>query len=284
MKLIKEYNFNTSNTWPTFFSAPVYYHNKTIYYPYGMTHIFCRKIYEDNSIEEYHFDEPANKELALPYHWHIFEYNGYIILSCGNQYPPTKAFPESKVCSVFLDLDDGMKEISLPSEIAKQYLCKVPLGEDKDVKLSDCIMKYKNSCSCQCFDLNGNLLFTAKHKGYRYTDYEEKNDCIIWGTAGMGGGLYCYRKSDGNCLCEVDTKGTPTYIWCGDLIVCRGRDGELLFVDPFKGEIVETMKLNGRLSDESSFHIAGNILCVVGFEKRTNSPCIYLIDTGGVSE
>ena len=110
MKLIKEYNFNTSNIWPTFFSVPVYYHNKTIYYPYGTTHIFCRTIYEDNSIEEYHFDEPANKELALPYHWRIFEYNGHIILSCGNQLPPTKAFPESKVCSVFLDLDDGMKE------------------------------------------------------------------------------------------------------------------------------------------------------------------------------
>ncbi len=179
-------------------------------------------------------------------------------------------------------VDGTAKELSfivpIPIEIEKLFLCSVPIDERADITLTDCIMKYKNSRSYQCVDFTGKLLWTEKHKGYRYTDFEEVNDCIIFGTAGHGGGLYCYRKSDGHCLCAIDTRGTTRYIWSNNRIVSRGRDGELLFINPFKGKIETSIKLKGLLSDESNFYTDGKKLCVVGFEKKTNSPCVYLFD------
>lgn len=278
-RLIKEYKFNTPNQWDAVFSAPVYYKNGTIYYPYGMSSTrFCRKIEVDGTVEEFSFTFPINM-VAHPSDWKLFEYEGHVILSCGNQVPATKSFPDKIVKSIFLDLDDGMKEIQLPIDMEKQNLCSIPVDETADSVLSDCILKYKNSSSYQCFDFSSRLLWTEKHKGYRYTDFEEKDDCIIFGTAGHGGGLYCYRKSDGKCLCAVDTKGTASYIWCRNRIVSRGRNGELLLIDPLKGEIEESIKLNGRMTDCSSFYADGNILCAVGFEEKTHSPCVYVFDT-----
>ena len=278
MKLIKEYRFNTPNQWDAFFSAPIYYKDGIIYYPYGGSPtVLCRKISMDGKEQELSYRLPINM-LELPEYWKMFEYEGHVILSCGNQSMPTNTFPNLIVRSIFLDLDDEMKEIKLPSDLENHYLCSSTVNSTEDITLSDCMMKYINSRSYQCFDFAGKLLWTEKHKGYRYTHFEEKNDCIIFGTAGHGGGVYCYRKADGKCLCAVDTKGTETYIWCKNRIVSRGREGDLLFIDPFKGEVEESIKLNSLLTDCSSFYTNENILCVVGFEKKTHSPCIYVFD------
>ena len=52
-RLIKEYKFNTPNPWDAVFSAPVYYKDETIYYPYGMSSTrFCRKIKMDGRYPE----------------------------------------------------------------------------------------------------------------------------------------------------------------------------------------------------------------------------------------
>lgn len=280
MKLITEFKFNTSISWAAFCDAPIYCKNGHIYYPYGTSSVLsCMTISLDGTAEESHFTVPTNKTACLPSRWHIFEYDGHVILSCGNPKPPTDYFPNRVVCSIFVALDDGMKEITLPPEIAAAHLCPPPIDETAEIRLSDCVMKYKNSRSYQCFDPSGNLLWTEKHKGYRYTPFEERNGCIIFGSAGHGGGLYCYRKQTGECLCAVDTKGTPRYIWCRDMIVSRGRNGELLLIEPFKGEIKDSIRLEGLMSDCSSYFTNGRYLCAVGFEKKTNSPRVYLFDT-----
>lgn len=279
MKLVMEYKFHTQTTWPALFQAPVYYKDGFIYYPYGMRPVlFCRKIAVDGTARDFSFAVPKEKTAANPVSWKLFEYKGHVLLSCGNQKPPTRAFPNQSVCRIFLDLDDEMNEVTLPAETAKRFLCPPPVDETADVLLSDCVMKYKNSRSYQCFGLGGKLLWTEKHKACRYTDFEEKDGCIIFGTAGHGGGLYCYRKSDGKCLCAVDTKGTTTYIWIGRRVVSRGRDGELLFINPFKGEIEDSLNLEGRFSDNSSFYADDKYFCAVSFEKKTNSPCISLFE------
>ena len=164
MKLIKEYRFNTSNQWDTFFSAPIYYKDGVIYYPYGMLSTrFCRKIAIGGTVQELSFTLPIQM-MAHPRDWKLFEYDGHVILSCGNQIAPTSYFPDKVVRSIFLDLDDEMKEIHLPIDFEKRYLCSLPVDETADITLSDCKMIYKNSRSYQCFDFNGNLLWTEKHE------------------------------------------------------------------------------------------------------------------------
>ena len=179
---------------------------------------------------------------------------------------------------IFLDLDNNMEVIKLPEEIRKQYLCQV-IKETEDVKLANCIMHYKNSRSYQCLDFDNNILWEEKHKAYRYTLFEEKNGCVIFGTAGHGGGIYCYSLLDGVCLCEIDTKGTYSYGWNGDRIVCQNREGALIIVNPFENRIEKEIHLDSKFIKNSGFYADKQYICAVGFEKKTNSPCLYLFDT-----
>lgn len=284
MKLITKYDTdihigNGQGLVFRYYSATPFFLNETIYFPYGMGIICCKKISLDGNVSECNFAVPPEYQIVWPNEWKMFEYNGHAILSCGNQQPPTKAFPNRIVCNVFLDLDDEMKEINLPDDYEQQYSCSVPINETEDVLLSACIMKYKNSRSYQCYDYNGNLLWSEKHKAYRYTPFEEKDNCVIFGTAGHGGGLYCYKISDGFCLCEIDTKGTPSYCWHNGNIVCRNRDGALIMVNPFENCIKYEMKLESKFTENSGFYSDGRYICAVGFMKKTNSPCVYLFDT-----
>lgn len=283
MKLLTAYKFHTDVSWGSFSDAPIYLKDDTIYYPYRVSQtLHCTRITIDGTAKTRSVPIPEDKCACLPGLWRIFEYEGHVILSCGNPQPPTNYFPNRFVCSLFVDLDDGMKAIDLPPEITAARLCQPPLDESAEVTLSDCVMRYKNSRRYQCFDRNGNLLWEEKHKGYRYTPFEERDGCVIFGSAGHGGGLYCYRKQTGETLCAVDTGGTSRYVWCNGSIVSRGRGGELLLIDPFTGKIRESILPDCPMTDCSSFHAEGSRLCAVGFEKNTNSPCVYLFDAQAV--
>lgn len=279
MKQIAAFPFHTQTRWSGLFSAPVYYKDGTIYYPYGTGRtLYCRKVPLRGTAEEVFRGVPAGRQCALPAEWNLFEYQEHVILSCGNQQPAKPAFPNRVVCDLFLDLDDGMKEISLPLPLRRAYACRVPTDETRDVILSDCILRYRNSRSYQCCTPDGRLLWTERHRGYRYTPVEERDGCLLFGTAGAGGGLYCYRESDGLCLCALDTKGSPRYCWCGGQIACKGREGQLLLVDPFCGAVRQSVAMEFPLTDNSGFYADDTYLCTVGFERKTNSPCLFLFD------
>lgn len=86
-------------------------------------------------------------------------------------WPVDYAFPDRRVCNIFLDLDDEMRKVSLPDEIAFQYQCRQPICEEKDAALSDVVMHYKSSRKYQCLSPDGEVLWEEKHQGYRYTPW-----------------------------------------------------------------------------------------------------------------
>ncbi len=260
MKQILEYVLRPDDTWPPYLAGPVTVCNGVIYYAYrSVEDICCVKIAPDGVAEELSFRVPEGKQAVLPDGWRLQEWEGNVVLSCGDR--------------IFLDLNAGMREIAALVEDHPQ------LDETVDVHLSDCILRWKNNRSIQCFGLDGSLLWEEKHRGYRYTPFEACNGCILFGTAGHGGGLYCYRKADGKCLCSVDTKGTTSYVWHSDAIVTRGRAGQLWLIDPFRGTIVKSLELTGKFNDYSRFFSNGKLLCAVGFEQKTNAPHIYLLES-----
>lgn len=278
MKVVVQYDLNIKNAWSPRFASSPYFFNGNINYAYSENGIVCKKVSLDGTVYESTCKIPSGKSTALSCSWEIFEYNGHVILSCGNSHL-SPALPNKEICSLFLDLDNDMTEAALPKEIKEQHLCRAPINETEDVELLNCVMKYKNSRRYQCTSLSGDFLWEEKHRGYRYTDFEEKNDCIIFGTAGFGGGLYCYRKSDGACLADIDTKGTARYVWQNEKIVCRSREGGLLWIDPYTNSVSDSLKLNSLLNDESGIFADSRYVCTVGFHKKTASPTVYLIDT-----
>lgn len=277
MKLITKFDMDTyigngQSLMFRYYSAAPFFLNGTIYYPHGMGIICCKKITLDGNVSECNFAVPSEYKIAWPNDWKMFEYNGHAILSCEDN-------KSASSHGLFLDLDNNMEIVILPDDLRKRCLCKTLVRETEDVKLSNNIMKYKNSRSYQCLDMNGKLLWEEKHKAYRYTPFEEKDGCVIFGTAGHGGGFYCYRIADGACLCAIDTKGTPLYCWHNQNIICQNREGSLIVVDPFEGRIKHEIKVEGKFTENSGFYADDRYICAVGFMKKTNSPCVYLFDT-----
>lgn len=102
---------------------------------------------------------------------------------------------------------------------------------------------------------------------------------MFFGTAGAGGGIYGYRLADGACLCALDTKGTARYCWQKERIVCRSREGTLLWVDPFAGAVTAELDLGCLLNDDSGLWADERYVCAVGFAKKTAAPCVCLVGT-----
>ena len=76
-------------------------------------------------------------------------------------------------------------------------------------------------------------------KGYPYTTVENKGGCIIFGTSGKGGALYCINMETGEIQRDVSTKGTAHYCWYGNHIAMKDEYGHLQLVDPFSDKQIE---------------------------------------------
>ncbi len=279
MRVIYQYDFNLENIWPADYATSPYMRDGSIYYSYNdkKNGIRMIKIEKGGQVSRM-LHAKDSLDYALPCRWKLFEFQDNVLMSCGNPNEPTEAFPYRRVCKIFLNLDDGMKNVCLPDEIAFQYQCRQPICDNKDVTLSDVVMHYKSSRKYQCLSQNGEILWEEKHQGYRYTPFEVKNGCVIFGTAGMGGGLYCYDLQNGTQRIALRTLGTTRYVWIGDCIACKGDKGQLILVNPFTGKIIDELQLDGILTDESGIAARNNQICVVGFQKKNQSPTVYLID------
>lgn len=278
MKILSRYDFHEEYPWPPEFAAVPLLHDGRVYFAWGTREIRCLQLHPDGSWRVSPAVSFPGRDLARPGKWVTFSHDGRVFFSCGNSDPADHVFPNRKVDTLILD--GVLKEVNLPASVTKNHLCRPVLREDIDVRLGDYTMRYRNSRSIQCLGPDGSVLWQEKHKGYRYTDFEVRNGCVIFGTAGgYGGGLYCYQLSDGACLCAVDTKGTARYCWQNDTILTRGREGELLWVDPFAGSVVKSMPLDTGLNDDSGISTDGRYVAAVGFHKKTRQPTLYLIDT-----
>lgn len=269
MEIVRTYDFNLQNIrWP-YFGADPFLHGGVIYYAYdSVGTITGLKIYPDGTAEEHLWlHGTPRRPTAQSGFWRLFLYEGHVLLSCGRRGGPP----------LFLDLDGQMQERSLPAGAAAQQVCRPATDETADAPLTNGVMHYKNSRRYQYLAPDGRLLWEETHRAYRYTPFEERDGCVIFGTAGHGGGLYCYRLADGACLTALDTGGTARYLWQAGRIVCPGREGQLLWLDPFRGEICGEWKARGKFSAASGLAAFGDLICAVGFSGRYVSPSIYLI-------
>ena len=162
MQVIARHEFETASRFPAYFSADPIFHKGVLYYPYGINPVWCRKIGLDGTMEESCHAFPKEVPLALPYQWRLFLYKYHVLLSCDRS------------GGVFLDLDADMKEVALAPELAQRFLCRRPTDETAEAALSGCTMRYKNSRRYQCVSPGGEVLWEEKHRGYRYTPFEER--------------------------------------------------------------------------------------------------------------
>jgi len=102
-------------------------------------------------------------------------------------------------------------------------------------------------------------------KGYPYTTIEQKNGCVIFGTAGKGGALYCIDMETGKVMRDASTKGTVHYCWYENFILMKDEYGHLQLVDPFSDKQIEVVKLKNRLVDYSPMIVNREYLYAITF-------------------
>jgi hypothetical protein len=106
-------------------------------------------------------------------------------------------------------------------------------------------------------------------KGYPYTSVEYKDGCVIFGTAGWGGALYCIDLETGAIKRDTSTKGTAHYCWYGNHIAMKDGHGHLQVVDPFSDNQIGLLKLKNRLVDYSPMIVQKDYLYTITFSNAT---------------
>ena len=109
------------------------------------------------------------------------------------------------------------------------------------------------------------ILWKHALKGYPYTMIEQKNGCVLFGTAGKGGALYCIDIETGKIMRDVSTKGTVHYCWYENRILMSDEYGHLQLVDPFSEKQIGIVKLRNRLVGYSTMIVDKDQLYAVTF-------------------
>lgn len=261
-----------------------YEFQELIYFPCNF-----RRNNHKNFISVYRFDKDGNFKnevfcyetndlVASGQDWRIFTNNRKLYLSCGRD---RKIINECRFCrdqngllhkefhqeektqvDLFLDITEGIIQIEPTAFMLQNYRChSTVIDEYKSISFGDYQLVLYGNCGYQCIrKKDEKVLWKNKHQGYRYTDFELKNDILFFGTAGFGGKLYGYNLYSGEVICSINTHGTTDYAWHNDRIICRGEDGSLIFVDPYKNNIVNSIKLRGQIPPQSTFSIVNNRL------------------------
>lgn len=142
------------------------------------------------------------------------------------------------------------------------------------------VVKYNGRMGLEYVEnISGNLIWKHKLKGYIYTRIEYKKGCIIFGTAGMGGALYCIELSTGEIRRDISNGGVSHYEWLKDTIIITDTKKNLQQVDPYSNVTLGYLNLKDKMTDYSPIKVEGNRIYTVVFNKKSSSPSIMCIKT-----
>lgn len=86
------------------------------------------------------------------------------------------------------------------------------------------------------------VLWKLRLSAYLYTEVQERNGILYFGTAGKGGRFYGVNSVDGSVLFSYDTGGTVRFGWYNQAIVLADRKGKPTLLDAVSG--VELKKID----------------------------------------
>lgn len=137
------------------------------------------------------------------------------------------------------DFFSKTKSFTIPKHIF--YEERKYIFGDKEICFAD-----TSRLCIECWQ-NNNMLWKFKAWAYLYTDFVEKNGCIIFGTDGMGSRLYCLELETGKLISETKTHYSGFYDfrefnWHNGNLVVYGKN-TLAVINPYTGEIIDEHKI-----------------------------------------
>lgn len=132
--------------------------------------------------------------------------------------------------------DTGLLEIGdapTPSQIVENDKKTYIFGK-QEVKMASCfIMECRDAAS-------KNVRWKLKLSAYLYTEIEEQNGILYFGTAGKGGRLYGVHLEDGSVIFNYYTGGTVQFTWYNGEVLLADHKGKPVLLNPLTG--IESQK------------------------------------------
>lgn len=82
---------------------------------------------------------------------------------------------------------------------------------------------------------SGQMIWKLRLTAYLYTEVEERNGILYFGTAGKGGRFYGVSLADGHILFDYNTRGTVNFLWYENHILLADSQNKPVLIDPTNG-------------------------------------------------
>lgn len=141
------------------------------------------------------------------------------------------------------------------------------------------VIKYNQRSKLECFDVSSRkLIWEQKIKGYIYTQIEQKENLLFFGTAGKGGAFYCINLENGEKCTEYNNGDASEFSWYNESIIIRDKNGNLAKINAKNGKTIEELKLKNKISYYAPILVDGNKTYVRIFDKKENKPKLIYVE------
>lgn len=140
---------------------------------------------------------------------------------------------------------DALIEISeSPAPITMEYC------ETKTYTFGDYQVHMISAFTMECrLNATNTVVWKLRLSAYLYTEIEEKNGKLYFGTAAKGGYFYSISLQDGKIIFEYNTGGTTNYVWYEGNVLMVDKKGDIILLDSKIGTLIKRYTL--RRSDSS---------------------------------
>lgn len=95
---------------------------------------------------------------------------------------------------------------------------------------------------------------------YLYTEIEEENGKLYFGTAAKGGRFYSISLQDGKIIFEYNTGGTTSYVWHQENLLMVDKKGDIILLDSKTGTLIKRYTLRRSGSSKQRLRATPDIL------------------------
>jgi hypothetical protein len=154
--------------------------------------------------------------------------------------------------------------------------------DSKEYRFGQRIVRMASQFRMQCVDAASGPSWVLKLNSYLYTEIEERDGILYFGTAGKGGRCYGVSLADGSVAFDVNTGGTVRYAWWNGRLVCPGRKGELLVLDRANGAVLAGIPLGKlKVQCDDPLLVVGDRLYTKAFGKDASAA--VMVDLGAMT-
>ena len=134
------------------------------------------------------------------------------------------------------------------NEVIEQSFCCIPqkriFNDAKVYSFGDKEVFMQSPFMMSCRDKqNQKTLWKYKLSAYLYTQVEEYNDILYFGTAGKGGYFYGVSLNDGQTVFSYNTGQTVHFVRSGEGIIISDKKQKPMLINALTGEIIHSLDI-----------------------------------------